>query len=263
MTRRILAALCVAALAWTTASWAQTRTPAARELTVLTFNIHHGVGVDGKLDVARIAQLIRDSKADIVGLQEVDRGVERSGRRDLLKEIADLTGMRFAFGKNLDVAGGDYGNALLTSLPIVSEGNKALPADGNSEPRGALQVVLDVDGKRVLVLVTHFDHRRDSPLREASADALLASLEAWGPGPAIALGDFNDVPGSPAYTRMATVFTDAWAAVGEGEGFTIPVESPRRRIDWILVRGLEPVRAQVLESQASDHLPVVAVVRLK
>ena len=108
--------------------------PSSRTVTVLTFNIHHAEGTDGKVDVARIAKLIQDTHADVVGLQEVDRGVERTARRDLLKEIADLAGMRFAFGKNLDHQGGDYGNALLTTRPIVSVGNKPLPnTDGGEE----------------------------------------------------------------------------------------------------------------------------------
>jgi endonuclease/exonuclease/phosphatase family metal-dependent hydrolase len=239
------------------------RSAEGKELTVLTFNIHHAEGVDGKLDVARIAQLIRDTKADVVGLQEVDRGVERSGRRDLLKEIADLTGMHFAFGKNIDHQGGDYGNALLTTRPIVSEGNKLLPNVDASEQRGVLQVVLDVDGTQVLVLTTHLDHRRDDAQRVASATAILDMLTAWGPGAALAIGDFNDVPGSRTYARLVASFTDAWAAVGQGDGFTIPVEAPTRRIDWILARGLDPVRAEVLKTDASDHLPVVATLRVR
>ena len=83
------------------------------------------------------------------------------------------------------------------------------------------------------------------------------------PGPVVAMGDFNDVPGSTTWTRLMTVFTDTWAAVGSGDGFTIPVEAPAKRIDWILVRGLEPVSAEVLKSDASDHLPVVARVKLR
>jgi endonuclease/exonuclease/phosphatase family metal-dependent hydrolase len=242
-----------------------TAAPAAnpRELRVMTFNIHHAEGVDGVLDVARIAALIRDTQADVVGLQEVDRGAERTGRRDLLKEIADLAGMRFVFGKNIDLQGGDYGNALLTTRSIVSEGNKLLPTTNGGEQRGVLQVVLDVAGTQVLVLTTHLDHRRDDPQRVASAEAITATIQAWGEGPVVAMGDFNDVPGSPTYTKLAGLLTDVWAAVGRGDGFTIPVEAPTRRIDWILVRGLEPVGADVVTTKASDHLPVVASIRLK
>ncbi len=236
--------------------------PDARQLRVLTFNIHHAEGLDGRVDVERIAGIARDSKADVVGLQEVDRGVERSGRRDLLKEIADLAGMRFAFGKNIDHQGGDYGNALLTSRPIVSEGNRLLPTTDGGEQRGVLQVVIDVDGTKVLVLTTHLDHRRGDVDRAASADAMVEMIAAWGDGPMIAMGDFNDVPGSRTWLRLTTGLTDAWAAVGKGEGFTIPVRAPTRRIDWILVRGLEPVSAEVIRTEASDHLPVLATLRL-
>ena len=77
------------------------------------------------------------------------------------------------------------------------------------------------------------------------------------------MGDFNDVPGSTTWTRLMTVFTDTWAAVGRGDGFTIPVGAPTKRIDWILVRGLEPVSVEVLRTEASDHLPVLGVLKLR
>lgn len=235
-----------------------------RELRVLTFNIHHAEGADGTLDVARVAEVIKRSGADVVALQEVDRGAERSGRRDLLKELADLTGMRYAFGKNIDLQGGDYGNGLLTSRPIVSEGNRLLPTTNGGEQRGVLQVVIDVQGTQVLVLATHLDHRRDDAQRVASAGAMLEMLKAWGDAPVMALGDFNDVPGSATHEALTTAgLIDVWRAVGEGDGATIPVTAPNRRIDWVLVRGLEPLRAEVLKTDASDHLPVAATVRVR
>jgi endonuclease/exonuclease/phosphatase family metal-dependent hydrolase len=270
MTRRLWLACALAACLTTglygqvaPPSQAPSSAPASRPLKVLTFNIHHAEGTDGKVDVARIARIIQDTHADIVGLQEVDRGVERTARRDLLKEIADLTGLEFAFGKNMDHQGGDYGNALLTSRPIVSVGNRLLPNVGGGESRGVLQVVVDVDGRQILVLTTHLDHRAADPQRVASADAIVEMSQGFGSGPVIVIGDFNDVPGSPTWTRLMTVFTDTWAAVGRGDGFTIPVEAPSKRIDWILVRGLEPVSAEVLNSNASDHLPVLGVMTLR
>jgi endonuclease/exonuclease/phosphatase family metal-dependent hydrolase len=145
----------------------------------------------------------------------------------------------------------------------VSEGNRLLPTTNGGEQRGVLQVVIDVEGTPVLVLATHLDHRRDDAQRVASAAAMLEMLKAWGPGPVIALGDFNDVPGSATYEALkAAGLVDVWRAVGNGDGFTIPVTAPNRRIDWILVRGLEPVSAEVLKTDASDHLPVAATVKL-
>lgn len=226
-------------------------------LRIMTFNIHHGEGLDGRLDVERIAQVIRDARADIVGLQEVDRGVGRTDQRDLLKELSDLTGLRYAFGKNIDLEGGDYGNALLSRFPIVSEGNRALEPIGGGEQRGVLQTVIDVTGRRVLVLTTHFDHRRDSAQRPRSAAQMVDMVAQWGDGPVVMLGDFNDVPGSAAHATLTSVAIDAWAAVGDGDGYTIPVKAPTRRIDWVLLRGLEPQEAQVIYTEASDHLPLL------
>jgi len=240
------------------------RLPPARPmapLRILTFNIHHGEGLDGRLDLDRIAQVIRDANADLVGLQEVDRGVERTLRRDLLKELADRTGLRFAFGKSIDLQGGDYGNALLSRFPIVSEGTRLLENVGGGEQRSVLQTVVDVAGTRVLVLTTHFDHRRDSPQRARSAEEMVAMAGQWD-GPLVMLGDFNDVPGSQAHRTLTGIARDAWAAVGEGAGATIPVEAPTRRIDWVLLRGLDPQSAEVVKTDASDHLPVLVTATL-
>ena len=60
---------------------------------VMTYNIHHGEGLDGKVDLQRIAELIKREQADIVALQEVDKGVQRTARRDLPAELAALTGL--------------------------------------------------------------------------------------------------------------------------------------------------------------------------
>lgn len=226
-------------------------------LRILTFNIHHGEGMDGRLDLERIAAVIRESRADIVGLQEVDRGVERTARRDIVKELADLTGLHYAFGKNIDLQGGDYGNALLSRFAIVSEGNRPLEPVGGGEQRGVLQTVLDVQGRRLLVLVTHLDHRADSAQRPRSAEEIKAMIAAWGDGPLVLMGDFNDGPDSRAHQTLTTVAADAWEQVGTGDGFTIPVSSPRRRIDWILLRGLDPVEGTVIQTDASDHLPLL------
>lgn len=67
---------------------------------VMTYNIHHARGMDGKVDPRRIAAIIRQEQPDIVALQEVDRGVPRSAGRDLTRELAEMTGMSGYFEKN-------------------------------------------------------------------------------------------------------------------------------------------------------------------
>src|ERR671939_18988 len=82
-----------------------------KTLKVMTYNIHVGVGMDKKLDLQRIADVIRQEKPDLVGLQEVDRNVKRTEGKDEIAELAAMTQMQFAFAPNLDYKGGKYGVA--------------------------------------------------------------------------------------------------------------------------------------------------------
>ncbi len=238
---------------------------AAQSLRVMSYNIHHGEGLDGKLDLARIAQVIIDAKADIVALQEVDRGVERTQRRDLPAELAKLTGLTVQFDRNIPHQGGEYGNAVLTKFPIKRARNTHLKMIGPGEQRGVQQLVLEVHGRKVLFLNTHFDSRREHAERESSASELRQTVAAAGKIPVIACGDFNASPNSVAIGRMREFLTDAWTVVGQGAGFTVPVKKATRRIDyiWVSPTTIEPRKMEIPYSEASDHLPIVAELRLK
>ncbi len=88
-------------------------------LRVLVFNIHAGKDAAGVHNLERVAELVRESGADLVLLQEVDRGTERSGREDQLGELSRLTGLAGAFGRTLDYQGGEYGIAVLARWAIL------------------------------------------------------------------------------------------------------------------------------------------------
>lgn len=234
-------------------------------LRVMSYNIHHGEGLDGKLDLERIAKVITDARADLVALQEVDRGVERTQKRDLPAELAKLTGLAVAFEKNIAHQGGEYGNAILSRFPLKRTRNTHLKSFANGEQRGVLQVTLEVNGRDVLFMNTHLDARRDPAEREHSARELGEIVAAAGSVPVFLCGDFNTVPESPAAKTLAGVLTDTWVAIGTGPGFTIPVRKPTRRIDfiWITPATIRPRSMQVLSSEASDHLPIVAEFELR
>src|ERR1044071_7467187 len=85
-----------------------------KTLRIMTYNIHVGVGMDKKLDLQRIADVINKEKPDLVGLQEVDRGVTRTEGKDEIAELAGFTSMSYAFAHNLDYQGGQYGVAILS-----------------------------------------------------------------------------------------------------------------------------------------------------
>ncbi len=241
----------------------QARMPAT--LLVMTYNIHHGEGLDRKLDLERIAKLITDANADLVGMQEVDRGVQRTSKRDLPAELAKLTGMRVVFERNISYQGGEYGNAVLTKFPVRHVRNTHYTMLRPGEQRGLLQVRLDVRGRDVLFMTTHLDYRPDESERLLNADELKTIVAAAGDMPVILCGDFNAVPASRPIEKIKAFLTDAWEVVGHGGGFTIPAAKPAKRIDYIFVSAatVQPVKIEVLKSIASDHLPVVAELRLK
>src|SRR5262245_61011943 len=99
--RRLILNLCVIALlvsiVWPVRSYSASTPSLAKTLRVMTYNIHVGVGMDKKLDLQRIADVITKEKPDLVGLQEVDRGVKRTEGKDEIAELAKMTHMDFAF----------------------------------------------------------------------------------------------------------------------------------------------------------------------
>ncbi|MBI5692462.1 MAG: endonuclease/exonuclease/phosphatase family protein [Verrucomicrobia bacterium] len=239
--------------------------PAPITLRVMSYNIHHGEGLDGKVDLARIALVITEARADIVGLQEVDRGVQRTQGRDLPAELARLTGLTVYFEKNIAYQGGEYGNAVLSRFPIRSAKNTHYRMLRPGEQRGIQQLVLDVHGREILFLNTHLDYRPDDAERLSNVAEIQQIVAAAGRRPVLLVGDFNTRPGTPTHEGVKAFLRDAWEAVGQGDGFTIPVKKPNRRIDYLFVTpaSVEPISMQVLHTEASDHLPIIAEVRLK
>jgi endonuclease/exonuclease/phosphatase family metal-dependent hydrolase len=232
---------------------------------VMTYNIHHGEGIDKRLDLERIAKLITDAKADVVALQEVDRGVARTAKRDLPAELAKLTGMTAYFENNFHYQGGEYGNAVLTRFPIKRAKNTHYKMLRTGEQRGVLQLVLDVHGHEVLFMNTHIDYRPDDAERLMNVDELKQIVADADAMPVILCGDFNATPESRTIAKVKAFLADTWELIGKGDGFSIPTEKPRKRIDyiWISKATIEPLQIEVLKSDASDHLPVMAQLRLK
>jgi endonuclease/exonuclease/phosphatase family metal-dependent hydrolase len=232
-------------------------------LRVLTYNIHHGEGVDGKLDLERIAGIIRAVKPDLVALQEVDRKARRTGSVDQPAELARLTGMHVAFGPNIPLEGGEYGNAILSRSPILSQKNHSLPSLGPGEKRGLLVVQLELPGGKPLqFLSTHFDHRPLEDERELSADAVNKIVGNVPTKLAILAGDLNAVPAS----KTLEIIQRTWAMANSQPLLTSPAVGPRRQIDYILLRPKDAwkvVEATVLDEKvASDHRPLLVTLEL-
>ncbi|WP_165071320.1 endonuclease/exonuclease/phosphatase family protein [Paludisphaera rhizosphaerae] len=243
---------------------------AEEPLRLATFNIHHAEGTDGKLDLKRVADLVRG--ADIVAFQEVDvRFRDRSGKVDQAAALGDLLRANVAFGGNLiDADGGQYGVALVSRFPIVAHQNHRLPRSAGrekAEPRGLLECRLDVNGRPLRVFVTHLAH--DSAADKALQVARVREVLAACPDPWIMMGDFNFRPDSDDYKALTAApaggerIVDGWPIAGKGEGHSIGLHGSRPgRIDYVFVSGSLAAgivagsgRVDV-ETVASDHQPV-------
>jgi endonuclease/exonuclease/phosphatase family metal-dependent hydrolase len=232
----------------------------------LTFNIHHGVGLDGVHDLERVARVIEHAAVDLAALQEVDRHLSpRSGHLDQAGWLADRLGMDMAYGPVVDLgpaaAGPDgarrqYGIALLSRLPLHEPRNLLLTRPRGGEQRGLLGAVVDVDGRAIRAFCTHLQHRSRTE-RLAQATQIAESMAA-GTGPLVMMGDLNARPGDAEVAPLMDVLDDAWGVAGNGAGFTFDAATPHARIDYILTSELAVRSAEVLPTDASDHLAVVA-----
>ena len=152
------------------------------EIRVLCYNIHYGQGTDGRYDLERLARVIKETKPDLVALQEVDVGVKRSGRVHEAQRLGELTGMSVRFGPTQHYEGGLYGNAVLTRWPITNVVIHPLPYTESTPervtyPRGAIAVTVRTeDGTSLRFISTHFQHNvAEDRLAEAKAiNALFA-----------------------------------------------------------------------------------------
>ena len=229
-------------------------------LRVLTYNIHHSAGMDGVIDLKRIANVIQSVKPDIVALQEVDRRTTRVGGVDQAQVLADLTGMHMAFGKAIDFSGGQYGNVVLSRFPLGDITVHLLPKSENHEQRVFLQTDIDVAKDTPLTFIaTHLDHA--SAVDRMAAVGVMEDLLPKLTNPVLFAGDMNAVPDSDVMKRLMKHFA---SAILDQPLLTIPVDEPKRQIDYILYypkTQWKTVHAEVLnEAVASDHRALFAII---
>jgi endonuclease/exonuclease/phosphatase family metal-dependent hydrolase len=225
------------------------------DLIVATYNVHRCIGIDGREDVERVAAVIRELAADVIGLQEVAPSNERSSD-DQLVRLARASGLRAVagpLGRNRDMR---CCNALLSRGSASSARMLDLSVSGH-EPRSAIDADVDVDGSRCRVLVTHLGLRIRE--RRGQLKTLLAAV-ACPPDATLTviLGDLNE-------------WLLPMRVLGTSSGFggktvrSFPALWPILSLDQVLARpasAIEEAHAHVspLARTASDHLPVRAVV---
>lgn len=226
-------------------------------LVVASYNVHRCVGIDGRRSPERIAQVISQLDAGIVGLQEVEASGDDT---DQLAEIARASGFAFVRGPTLLRRDGHQGNGLLTRMPVRNARLIDLSLPGR-EPRGAIDAEIEHAGARVRVVVTHFGLSPEE--RSTQCDRLLDRLAPVSEfDVSILIGDFNEwwTP-APLLHRLHRHF-------GRTRGVrSFPSPAPMLALDRIWVQPAESVleiraHRSSLSRRASDHLPVRAILAM-
>lgn len=240
--------------------------PEDRELKVLTYNVHSCIGTDRHLDPGRIADVIAQSGADIIALQELDVGRKRTGGIDQAHLIATLLKMEAHFHPALHVREEKYGDAILTAFP--TQLMKAGPLPSIGETRGAIWTQVDIGGRKLNVLNTHLGLRNIDRVRQVQtllSDEWIGSPD-FNTAPSLVCGDLNAWPSSPAYRMLAGRFRDAQLSGTRRPRPTFPSRFPLLRIDHVflsddLTVSTADVIATPLARRASDHLPLLITLR--
>ncbi|WP_035255619.1 endonuclease/exonuclease/phosphatase family protein [Desulfatiglans anilini] len=228
-------------------------------ITVGTYNVHEWIGSDGRQQPARAIQIVHEIGADVIALQEVSFPV-RGRHRYSIDNLSRQTGMRALPGLTLTRRHADFGNILLTRHPLIRLRKLDLTVKPR-EPRGAVMAVLDIHGTACMVVGTHLGLERRE--RSQQIQVILKEIETHNDGePLILMGDLNEWNPASAMRRLLRRRFGAQPAPA-----AYPSRFPMLALDRILIRprrALEGIHVfkSCLARRASDHLPVVANIRL-
>ncbi len=237
-------------------------------LRVATYNVHGCVGLDRRRSESRIAEVIASMSVDIVGLQELDAGRQRSAEADQAALIAEQLGWHHIFQAALRHGDEQYGNAIISRYPLTLRRTIDLPGSGTwycRETRGAIWVESETPLGRTHLINTHLGLGRGERLLQAQR---LISAEQIGEAsvddPLILLGDFNSLPGSRPHQLFTQSLQDIRAVLASTRSHrTFPTQFPTVAVDHIFASAaLQPLSVSAhrtaLARIASDHYPLVA-----
>jgi len=235
-------------------------------LRVATYNIHKGVqgiGPARRLEIHNLGHAVEQLDADVVCLQEV-RKLHRREERYFTRwpelpqaEFLCPEGYEAVYQTNATTRHGEHGNALLTRWPIVSQGHEDM-SDHRFEQRGLLHVQVQLEERKVHVIVLHLGLIAGSRLRQTGQLLRFIEREIPRDEPVVVAGDFNDWGGKLRPAMNAMGLKDH---VGD-RAYTFPSRLPLAQLDFVYCRGLKPLRLEVPRGRIwwrmSDHLPLIA-----
>ena len=225
-------------------------------LRIMSYNIRNCKGLDNIHDIKRTADVIRNSGADIIAIQEVDSVTRRSKGVDIADTLAILCKMHAYYSTAIEYDGGKYGVAILSRKKAIATYRAALP--GREEKR----TILIAEYPGLQFACTHLSLNEED--RMASLE-IIDSIAMESKKPFIIAGDMNDTPQSPFIKGLSR----NWKIIAPNEEPTFPADKPSVTIDYIAAkkecgREIKAVDSRVIEEPtASDHRPIATTIIIK
>jgi endonuclease/exonuclease/phosphatase family metal-dependent hydrolase len=231
------------------------------DISVLSYNIHHGFDDDGMPGMQRTADEIANMNPDLVALQEVGRGWTLLGGNDLIGYLR----WRFpAYHVHYTpISGQLWGNAVMSRLPVSGAGGGTFEAEPGVFRYGWSAVIVQHDG----IAIPFYSVHLTANLEGKNGDPRVRQVEELqhivrGESPILIAGDFNSHPTDRPITSIASVYADLGALGGLANLATWPANGPNERIDYVFGHGVSTVAGAIPRTTASDHLPVLLHVRI-
>ncbi|WP_333626724.1 endonuclease/exonuclease/phosphatase family protein [Sphingobacterium siyangense] len=243
--------------------------PEKKETTVkvMTYNIY-GARTGGIPDLKVIAEVIKRADPDLLALQEVDKFTDRNKNNgDIAKELALLTGMNYFFAKAINIQNGEYGDAVLSKLPIKEQVAYNLEVDPTlgGERRSVARILIEKNNKAFYFISTHFDHLSDERNRIKQANDFVTLAKSFDK-PVIIGADLNCLPTTNPMDILRKYFS-VGCLNGNCDQFTFPTTGANRTIDYLLyapINAISPKAYSVYTwaNKESDHFPVLATFKI-
>ncbi|GGF38966.1 hypothetical protein GCM10011339_29400 [Echinicola rosea] len=235
----------------------------------MSYNVKYGAPYKSSTpDLDSIARIIRHTDVDIVFLQEIDRNTTRSGKVNQLERLSQKTGLaHHCYGKAISYQGGETGLGILSRFLLSHQQIHSLPRVELEGKYVSYRILMTADIKvaqqHLTIANTHMELTLENrELQVPAIDSILSKSN----DPIIFGGDFNAIPDGPTMTDFfERGFNSACPGV-KNQCFTIPSRNPNRKLDYILYRPKEAFRIsshEVLQTEASDHLPIITTFELK
>ncbi|MBE6287094.1 MAG: endonuclease [Mediterranea massiliensis] len=245
MTTKILFPLCLLAILVCSCQ--------PRQLNILTYNVHHCVGLDKKQNYERIAKIINHASPDVVALQELDSLTQRSNGACDIDSLQRLTNMHAIYAAAIPYQGGSYGIGILSKEKAI--GYQIIPMPGREEKR----TMIVAEYKNYVFCCTHQSLTAED--QSLSVRHILEALKGI-EKPIFLAGDMNSHP----IDTPQELLRNSFITLSDTANHTFPANQPNRCIDYIYAYSRNGYYFKVRKKEviadtiASDHRPVQVIV---